>query len=100
MTVHVPCKAVNVIGQAGKPWTISGFQTHQTPVCMGTTDRAELGTEQYLPVAAVLEGFVIIAKNEGFPWIRTHVKIGLNSKMPSRFPPGEFLPLKIPLFLC
>ena len=49
---------------------------------MGTTEHAELGTKQYLPFAAVLEGFDILAKNEGFPWIRTRVKIGLNSKMP------------------
>jgi hypothetical protein len=100
MTVHVPRKAVDVVGQAGKPRTISEFQTHQTTTRMGTTERAELGTEQYLPFAAVLEGFVILAKNEGFPWIWTRVKIGLNSKMPSCFPPGEFSPLKIPLFLC
>ena len=59
-------KAVDVVGQAGKPRTISGFQTHQTPVRMGTTERAELGTEQYIPFAAVLEGFVILAKNEGW----------------------------------
>jgi 26S proteasome regulatory subunit N1 len=64
--VHVPRKAVDVVGQAGKPRTISGFQTHQTPVRMGTTERAELGTEQYIPFAAVLEGFVILAKNEGW----------------------------------
>ena len=33
---------------------------------MGTTERAELGTEQYIPFAAVLEGFVILATNEGW----------------------------------
>ncbi|KAJ8582455.1 hypothetical protein M405DRAFT_830643 [Rhizopogon salebrosus TDB-379] len=27
-----PTLAVDVVGQAGKPRTISGFQTHQTPV--------------------------------------------------------------------
>jgi 26S proteasome regulatory subunit N1 len=65
-TSRSPPKAVDVVGQAGKPRTISGFQTHQTPVRMGTTERAELGTEQYIPFAAVLEGFVILAKNEGW----------------------------------
>jgi 26S proteasome regulatory subunit N1 len=59
-------QAVDVIGQAGKPRTISGFQTHQTPVRLGTTERAELGTEEYLPFAHVLEGFVIVQKNPGF----------------------------------
>lgn len=65
VTVRVG-QAVDVVGQAGKPRTISGFQTHQTPVRMGTTERAELGTEQYIPFASVLEGFVILAKNEGW----------------------------------
>lgn len=40
-------QAVDVIGQAGKPRTISGFQTHQTPVRLGQTERAELATEEY-----------------------------------------------------
>ncbi|KAF8316845.1 26S proteasome regulatory complex, non-ATPase subcomplex, Rpn1 subunit [Clavulina sp. PMI_390] len=65
VTVRVG-QAVDVVGQAGKPRTISGFQTHQTPVRMGTTERAELGTEQYIPFASVLEGFVVLAKNEGW----------------------------------
>lgn len=59
-------QALDVVGQAGKPRTISGFQTHQTPVRLGTTERAELGTEEYLPYANVLEGFVIVQKNPGF----------------------------------
>jgi 26S proteasome regulatory subunit N1 len=33
---------------------------------MGTTERVELGTEQYIPFSPVLEGFVILAKNEGW----------------------------------
>ncbi|KAI5122903.1 hypothetical protein M0805_007581 [Coniferiporia weirii] len=65
VTVRVG-QAVDVIGQAGKPRTISGFQTHQTPVRLGTTDRAELATEEYIPYAAVLEGFVILKKNPGW----------------------------------
>lgn len=59
-------QAVDVVGQAGKPRTISGFQTHQTPVRMGTTERAELGTEQYIPFSPVLESFVILGKNPGW----------------------------------
>jgi 26S proteasome regulatory subunit N1 len=44
-------KAVDVVGQAGKPRTISGFQTHTTPVRLTAYDRAELATEEYLPYA-------------------------------------------------
>ncbi|KAF8508239.1 armadillo-type protein [Hysterangium stoloniferum] len=65
VTVRVG-QAVDVVGQAGKPRTISGFQTHQTPVRLGTTERAELATEEYLPFAHVLEGFVILQKNPGW----------------------------------
>lgn len=56
-------QAVEVVGQAGKPKTITGFQTHSTPVLLGFTERAELGTEEYLPVTPILEGFVILRKN-------------------------------------
>lgn len=59
-------QAVDVVGQAGKPRTISGFQTHQAPVRLGTTDRAELATEEFIPYAHVLEGFVILKKNPGW----------------------------------
>jgi len=65
VTVRVG-QAVEVVGQAGKPRTISGFQTHQTPVRLGTTERAELATEEYFPYAQVLEGFVILKKNPGY----------------------------------
>ena len=65
VTVRVG-QAVDVVGQAGKPRTISGFQTHSTPVRLGTTERAELATEEYIPYAHVLEGFVILQKNPGW----------------------------------
>lgn len=65
VTVRVG-QALDVVGQAGKPRTISGFQTHQTPVRLGTTERAELATEEYIPFAHVLEGFVILQKNPGW----------------------------------
>lgn len=35
-------EAVETVGQAGKPKTISGFQTHTSPVLMGVKDRTEL----------------------------------------------------------
>ena len=65
VTVRVG-QAVDVVGQAGKPRTISGFQTHQSPVRLGTTERAELATEEFIPFAHVLEGLVIMQKNPGF----------------------------------
>jgi 26S proteasome regulatory subunit N1 len=65
VTVRVG-QALDVVGQAGKPRTISGFQTHQTPVRLGTTERAELATEEFIPFAHVLEGFVVLQKNPGW----------------------------------
>ncbi|KAF8886531.1 26S proteasome regulatory complex non-ATPase subcomplex Rpn1 subunit [Infundibulicybe gibba] len=65
VTVRVG-QALDVVGQAGKPRTISGFQTHQTPVRLGTTERAELATEEFIPFGHVLEGFVILQKNPGW----------------------------------
>jgi len=65
VTVRVG-QAIDVVGQAGKPRTISGFQTHKTPVRLGITERAELATEEFIPFASVLEGFVILQKNPGW----------------------------------
>jgi 26S proteasome regulatory subunit N1 len=58
--------AVETVGQAGKPKKITGFQTHTTPVLLATTERAELGTEEYVAVANVLEGLVIVKTNPDF----------------------------------
>ncbi|KAM3193047.1 hypothetical protein ACQJBY_069925 [Aegilops geniculata] len=60
--VHVG-QAVDVVGQAGSPRTITGFQTHNTPVLLAAGERAELATEKYIPLTPVLEGFVILMKN-------------------------------------
>ena len=65
VTVRVG-QAVDVVGQAGKPRTISGWQTHETPVRIATGERAELATEEYIPYSHVLEGFVILHKNPGW----------------------------------
>lgn len=56
-------QAVDTVGQAGSPKTITGFQTHTTPVLLGYNERAELATDEYIPVSSVLEGFVILKKN-------------------------------------
>jgi len=56
-------QAVDVLGQAGKPKTITGFQTHTTPVLLAHNERAELATDEYIPLTRTLEGFVILAPN-------------------------------------
>ena len=35
-----------MVGQAGKPKSITGFQTHTTPVLLAHGERAELATEE------------------------------------------------------
>ncbi|XP_025834364.1 26S proteasome non-ATPase regulatory subunit 2 [Agrilus planipennis] len=55
--------AVDVVGQAGKPKTITGFQTHTTPVLLAYGERAELATDEYIPLTPIMEGFVILRKN-------------------------------------
>ncbi|ANQ06529.1 Proteasome 26S regulatory subunit [Plasmodium coatneyi] len=59
-------QAVDVVGQAGKPKTITGFQTHVTPVLLLHTDRAEIATEEYIPVNDTLEGIVILKKDPNY----------------------------------
>lgn len=64
--IAVTCRvgqAVDVVGQAGRPKTITGFQTHSTPVLLAYSERSELASEEYKSLAAVLEGFVILVKN-------------------------------------
>jgi 26S proteasome regulatory subunit N1 len=59
-------QAVDVVGQAGKPKTITGFQTHTTPVILAYGERAELATDEYIPLTPTLEGFAILRKNPNF----------------------------------
>merc|ERR1719460_975544 len=56
-------KAVDTVGQAGRPKTITGFQTHTTPVLIGYGERAELATDEYFPMSSTLEGVVILKVN-------------------------------------
>jgi 26S proteasome regulatory subunit N1 len=37
-------KAVDVVGEAGRPKIITGFQTHSTPILLAAGERAELAT--------------------------------------------------------
>jgi len=59
-------QAVDVVGVAGKPRSIAGFQTHTTPVRLATTERAELATEEFFSYSHILENVVILTKNKGF----------------------------------
>lgn len=44
----------------------AGFQTHTTPVLMSAGERAELGTEKYIPLSPILEGIVILKPNPDY----------------------------------
>ncbi|ODV86901.1 hypothetical protein CANARDRAFT_6471 [[Candida] arabinofermentans NRRL YB-2248] len=59
-------QAVDVVGQAGKPKTITGWVTHSTPVLLGYGERAELENDEYLSLASSLEGVVILKKNPDY----------------------------------
>lgn len=41
----------------------AGFQTHDTPVLLATSDRAELASEKYVALSPLLEGIVIVKRN-------------------------------------
>jgi len=56
-------QAVDVVGKAGTPKNITGFQTHTTPVLLGVGERAELATDEYIPISPVLEGCIILKHN-------------------------------------
>jgi 26S proteasome regulatory subunit N1 len=67
-------QAVDIVGQAGRPKTITGFQTHSTPVLLGYTERAELATEEYTSLTPVLEGIVLLKKNPD--WMEEDENVG------------------------
>ena len=58
--------AVDTVGAAGKPKTITGFQTHDTPVLIGHGERAELASEEYLPETTIMENFVLLRPNPDY----------------------------------
>lgn len=55
-------QAVDVVGQAGRPKTITGWQTQSTPVLLGHGERAELEDDEYISLSSTLEGRVILRK--------------------------------------
>ncbi|KAK2195724.1 bifunctional Armadillo-type fold/RPN1 [Babesia duncani] len=63
--IQIPVRVGNSIdttGTAGKPRKISGFQTHTTPVLVGSSERAELANEEYTAFTTILEGIVVVDK--------------------------------------
>lgn len=54
---------VDVVGQAGKPKTITGWVTQLTPVLLNYGERAELENDEWLALSHSLEGVVILKKN-------------------------------------
>jgi 26S proteasome regulatory subunit N1 len=70
LTVNVRVgQAVDVVGQAGRPKTITGWQTQSTPVLLAYGERAELEDEEYLCLSSSLEGLVILKKVR-LPYLR------------------------------
>ena len=61
-------QAVDVVGQAGRPKTITGWQTQSTPVLLAHGERAELEDEQYICLSSALEGLVILRKVRASPY--------------------------------
>lgn len=55
-------QAVDVVGQAGKPKTITGWVTQATPVLLNYGERAELENNEYISLSHSLEGIVILKK--------------------------------------
>lgn len=56
-------QAVDTVAVAGRPKTITGFQTHNTPVLLSALDRAEMATDKYICCTAILEDVVVVEKN-------------------------------------
>ncbi|QSL65657.1 hypothetical protein MERGE_002970 [Pneumocystis wakefieldiae] len=58
--------AVDIVGQIGRPKTITGFQTLETPTLLQHSDRAELATDEYISLTPTLEWIVILRKNPNY----------------------------------
>lgn len=59
-------QAVETVGQAGKPKTITGWITQSTPVLLNHGERAELENDEYISLAKNIEGVVILKKNPDY----------------------------------
>ncbi|XP_076259804.1 26S proteasome non-ATPase regulatory subunit 2-like [Rhynchophorus ferrugineus] len=56
-------QAVDVVGKAGTPKTISGIHTHTTPVLLAVAERAELATDQFEHFTPTLDGICVLKKS-------------------------------------
>lgn len=65
-------QAVDVVGQAGKPKTITGWVTQATPVLLNHGERAELeNPEEWISLSHSLDGVVILKKNPEYMEVDT-----------------------------
>lgn len=51
---------VDTVAVAGKPKSITGFQTQTTPTLISVTDKVEVASQKYRPVASVVEGTFVV----------------------------------------
>ncbi|KEG15251.1 putative 26S proteasome regulatory non-ATPase subunit [Trypanosoma grayi] len=51
---------VDTVAVAGKPKSITGFQTQSTPVLLNATDKVEVASVKHRPVASVVEGIFLV----------------------------------------
>jgi hypothetical protein len=69
--VQLECDSPSVLHATGAALVYAalhhaGFQTHTTPVLMNAGERAELGSEKYIPLSPILEGTVILKPNPDY----------------------------------
>ncbi|EEA05445.1 proteasome/cyclosome repeat family protein [Cryptosporidium muris RN66] len=54
-------QAVDTVAQAGNPRKITGFQTHNTPVLLGSNEKVEIAVDdEYIPLVNIVEDVTII----------------------------------------
>ena len=52
--------AVDIVGKAGNPKSISAGYVHTTPTLLSYGEKAELALDEYEALSNVLEGFIIL----------------------------------------
>ena len=57
---------VDTVAQGGNPARITGFQTHDSPVLLQQNDRAEIGSEEFIPATPIIEGVVLLLPNPDY----------------------------------
>ena len=68
-------QGIDTVTIVGNPRSITGFQTHKSPVVLQYGERAEIAEEEYIPCAKFpLENFVIVTKNPEFQKEKTKAR--------------------------